>query len=348
VTEEGGEGPSGKRLPKRRVALLMGFCGTGYHGMQVNPGAKTIESELFGALVKAGAVSSDNADNIQKIGFGRAARTDKGVHAAGQVVSFKMIIEDPEIVAKINEALPPAIRVWGFVRTPNSFNAKNLCGSRIYEYLLPTHVFLPPRPKPDQVPDIKEAGPLRSSPADMAQRRAYRIDTATLTSVREALQQYVGTHNYYNFTIQKKFNDPSAKRVIKSFECSEPMLLADDTEWVSLKIHGQSFMMHQIRKMVALVILLVRSSLPLDLIRRCMTADRVNIPKAPSLGLLLDQVVYDGFNKRAATEDRPVIKFDPYLAEIEAFKRQYIYEPLVQEELRDDVFDSWLLFYEAF
>lgn len=43
----------------------------------------------------------------------RAARTDKGVHAAGNLVSLKMIIEDPDIVAKVNSYLPEQIRVWG-------------------------------------------------------------------------------------------------------------------------------------------------------------------------------------------------------------------------------------------
>ncbi|KAJ1931375.1 tRNA pseudouridine synthase 1, partial [Linderina macrospora] len=132
------------RQPKRKVALLMGFCGTGYQGMQVNPNAQTIEGDLFRALVDAGAVSADNAEDQKKVQFQRAARTDKGVHAAGQAVSLKMIIEDPEIVSKINEKLPEQIRVWGYVRVIRSFNAKTMCDSRVYEYLLPTYVFMPP------------------------------------------------------------------------------------------------------------------------------------------------------------------------------------------------------------
>lgn len=43
----------------------------------------------------------------------RAARTDKGVHAAGNVLSFKLIIENPKIVQAINAHLPPEIRVYG-------------------------------------------------------------------------------------------------------------------------------------------------------------------------------------------------------------------------------------------
>lgn len=77
--------PKAPRLPKRQCALLIGFCGAGYNGMQmyvyIHPCARflhslspsqkdvrTIEGVLFDALVKAGAVSQDNADNPVKVG----------------------------------------------------------------------------------------------------------------------------------------------------------------------------------------------------------------------------------------------------------------------------------------
>ena len=108
-----------------------------------NPGAATIELDLLKALSVSGAVSSDNSMDPVKIGFSRSARTDKGVHASGQVVTFKMILQDPEIIEKINAALPPQIRVWGYVRTNKNFNAKTHCDSRFYEYLCPTYVLRP-------------------------------------------------------------------------------------------------------------------------------------------------------------------------------------------------------------
>lgn len=43
----------------------------------------------------------------------RAARTDKGVHAAGNVLSLKFQIPSDDIVEKINSYLPDQIRVWG-------------------------------------------------------------------------------------------------------------------------------------------------------------------------------------------------------------------------------------------
>jgi hypothetical protein len=84
--------------------------------------------------------------DIGQVNLGRAARTDAGVHAAGNVVSLKMIMSVPgipDMVSRINEELPPQIRLWGFVcvfiheialltifvfflqvRVQNSFNAR--------------------------------------------------------------------------------------------------------------------------------------------------------------------------------------------------------------------------------
>ncbi len=101
---------------------------------------RTIEGELFKALVNAGAVSKDNADdpvkvclksihgmhlqctsltsNVRKVGLQRAARTDAGVHAAGNVVSIKMITAVPgvpDLLSRINDELPQEIRVWDYV-----------------------------------------------------------------------------------------------------------------------------------------------------------------------------------------------------------------------------------------
>lgn len=44
---------------------------------------RTIEGDIFAALIKAGAVSADNADDHHKVDLQRSARTDSGVHAAG-------------------------------------------------------------------------------------------------------------------------------------------------------------------------------------------------------------------------------------------------------------------------
>jgi len=136
-----------ERKPKKKVAVLIGYAGSGYKGMQINALEKTIEGDIFKAFVLAGAISKANADDPKKSSLVRCARTDKGVHAAGNVISLKLIVEDPKIVEKINENLPPQIRVWGMERTNGSFSCYQSCDSRWYEYLIPTFCFIPPHPK---------------------------------------------------------------------------------------------------------------------------------------------------------------------------------------------------------
>ncbi|KAI8869336.1 pseudouridine synthase [Ramicandelaber brevisporus] len=394
--EDDEHNPSGEpRLPKKKVALLLGFNGTGYAGMQVNPGQRTIEGDLFDALVAAGAVSKDNANDQKKVSLQRCARTDKGVHAAGQVVSLKMIVDVPgvtDIVAKINEHLPAQIRVWGYARTVKSFNPKNQCDSRMYEYMLPTYVFLPPTSSSastspatatDTTTDATSAAPAATSAAsaaaspeastsasqpsrrsdlppverlsaeEMAAKRAYRISSETLETVRQAFAQYKGSHNFHNFTIRKNANDKSAQRVIMSFEVVGEPTLINGTEWLRLRVHGQSFMMHQIRKMIGLVILLVRSGTPITVMRELLSKSKANIPKAPGLGLLLDRPVFEYYNKKygpgglhsqqnPSHVDTPAISFEPYEDAIMKFKQEHIYDEIVREEVENDWFDAWV------
>ena len=148
LDEQGNPIPKSERKPKRKCAVMLGYCGTGYNGLQIQnePGVKTIEKDLYEAFYKAGAISLENSLDLKKSGFQRTARTDKGVHAAGNVVSLKLIIEDPQLKDKINSYLPDQIRIWGIQRTTKGFDCRKMCSSRVYEYLLPTYCLISPKP----------------------------------------------------------------------------------------------------------------------------------------------------------------------------------------------------------
>ncbi|CAG8750952.1 13857_t:CDS:10 [Cetraspora pellucida] len=358
------------RKPKRKVAVLVGFCGTGYQGMQINRNAKTIEEDLFKAFVAAGAISKDNSDDPRKVSLMRAARTDKGVHAAGNLISilfFYMIIGIPNLVEKINENLADQIRVWGFVQTIRSFHAKTLCDSRIYEYLLPTYVFIPR--ERDQI--VSSIGQLSTDQNDqtqfvevplataeeMIEKRKYRIPSRTLDLVRQGFKAYEGTHNYHNFTLGRSPMEKSCNRFIMSFEVSDPKMVhvrdsktgdqnvTEDNEcneWLSLKVHGQSFMLHQIRKMVALIVMMIRTETSLSLIHKTFGNTKINIPKAPALGLLLDQPVFKSYNKKAVDNGKELIEFDIHKGKIDAFKEKFIYSKIYDEEFLENTFQNWL------
>ncbi|PFH63213.1 hypothetical protein XA68_16652 [Ophiocordyceps unilateralis] len=425
------------RRPKRKVAVMIGYAGTGYRGMQVNGDEPTIERDLFQAFIDAGAISKANADDPRKSSLARCARTDKGVHAAGNVISLKLIIEDAAVLANINARLPDQIRVWGIQRTNNSFNCYQYCDSRWYEYLLPSYCLLPPHPhtflghklaelaaehgttdelrasnadvvdfwnrvEEQQIrpilaaldPDVRaavlerahadtdaDAGadtavPTTSNtdapaadappppesvkpknnrdlgPIDFALRdikaayvtakRRYRVGPERLGRLQAALNRYVGTNNFHNYTVQKPFGDASARRHIKSFVVNPQPILIGGTEWLSLKVHGQSFMMHQIRKMVGMATLLVRCGTPLGRIEDSYADRKLAIPKAPGLGLLLERPVFENYNRRARESlDRPEINFDNYEKELQAFKDKNIYTRIFEVEEKENTFHAF-------
>jgi tRNA pseudouridine38-40 synthase len=174
--------------------------------------------------------------------------------------------------------------------------------------------------------------------AIVAARRQYRISPERLARLQEALNQYVGTHNCHNYTIQKSFKDSSAKRHIKSFEVNPKPIIINDTEWLSLKVHGQSFMMHQIRKMVGMATLLVRCGGDTSLIKETYGPQRIAIPKAPALGLLLECPVFASYNIRAtSTFEKEPIDFENYREKIDAFKREFIYDRIFEDEEKEHV-----------
>jgi len=110
-----------------RVAFKLAYLGTGYHGFQVQPGLATVEGCLIQALRKLGL-----ADSCQSAG-----RTDRGVHALGQVVSFNTAMPELALPRIVNSLLPGDIRVWARAEVPLDFDPRRHAIYRHYRYLLP-------------------------------------------------------------------------------------------------------------------------------------------------------------------------------------------------------------------
>ncbi|XP_058098406.1 uncharacterized protein LOC131243230 isoform X1 [Magnolia sinica] len=146
-----------KRFKRRKIAIFLAYCGFGYQGMQKNPGAKTIESDLEDALFLSGAVPEPDRHSPKRFDWARAARTDKGVSAVAQVVSGRFYIDPPGLVDRLNSNLSPQIRIFGYKRVTGSFNAKKFCDRRRYVYLLPVFA-LDPNSHPDRESVLASVG----------------------------------------------------------------------------------------------------------------------------------------------------------------------------------------------
>ena len=177
--------------------------------------------------------------------------------------------------------------------------------------------------------------------AHIKAKNSYRIHPARIARIRSHLTRYIGTHPFHRYTIGKTFKDPSAQRVIKAFSVDPQPIIMNDTEWLSLKVWGQSFMMHQIRKMISMVALLVRCGCHEGRIQDSYTDDRLIIPKAPSLGLLLEYPVFEFYNEKLEGFGYNRIDFGKYEKEMEEFKQREIYGRIFREEERDHTFHSF-------
>lgn len=313
-----------KKFPKRKIVLLMAYSGKGYHGMQRNVGNsqyKTIEDELVVALIRSGCIPENHGEDMKKMSFQRCARTDKGVSAAGQIVSLKVrLIED--ILRKINNHLPSHIRILGLKRVTGGFNSKNKCDARTYSYTLPTFAFA-----------HKDRDP---------QDETYRLSKETLEVINGLLSSYKGTHNFHNFTSQKGPKDPSAKRYIMEMYCEEPFV-RDGMELAVIKVKGQSFVMHQIRKMIGLVIAIVKGYAAESIMERSWGEEKVDVPKAPGLGLVLEEVHFEKYNRRFGNDGlHEALEWAEEREEIATFKEQHIYPTIISTEKEEKSMKNWL------
>ncbi|XP_063231231.1 pseudouridylate synthase 1 homolog [Bacillus rossius redtenbacheri] len=309
------------RIKRKKVALLMCYSGLGYLGMQRNPGTKTIEEDLMKALLKSSLITEEAYITPQQVMFQRAARTDKGVSAARQVVSLKL--PEKSKVEEINEHLPEQIRVLGLKRVTKNFNSKSSCDARTYSYMLPTFAF---------------------TPSGQAVDETFRISPEIMEKVRETMKLFEGTHNFHNFTSRRKPLDPSNNRYIMSFEAEEPFV-SGELEMVVLKVKGQSFMLHQIRKMVGLAVAVVSGLAPAETVSRAWrTAERLDIPVAPGAGLVLEEIHYDRYNQKFGKDGiHECLDWHEYDEDVAKFKKKFIHPAIVETETKEKSMLNWLV-----
>ncbi|KAN0023606.1 hypothetical protein ACTFIV_007993 [Dictyostelium citrinum] len=320
---------------KKKVAIILGYSGTNYAGMQKNPGLKTVEEELEHALFRTGGISPDNMYYQQKVDWVRCARTDKGVSAIRNVVSLKMEMGPPDFEGMriaLNKELPKDITVFHIMRVNNSFHAKNAVDARSYIYVTPTHVFEPKFAK--KKPEGEQ----------------WKFTSDTLSILNKVLSFYLGNHRFHNYTSRKESNDVSVFRKIHSFVCSEPFVL-EGVEMVSINVVGESFMLHQIRKMIGCLISFIRKGMFED----CETRDQafnqikayinstfehkpLNLPMAPGAGLLLDYCIFNEWNKNnSSIHGELKIEND----HVEEFKKT-IYREIALLESSKQEFKNWI------
>ena len=245
-----------------RLALTIEYEGTRYHGFQYQDNASNIQEELENSIYKfTGEVVRVKA----------AGRTDSGVHAIGQVISFDTVTRHkPEtFVSGLNHYLPEDIAVREAFKVPESFDPRRDAVSRVYKYT---------------IRNSKVPSPL--------QRRIATVITADLDilEMKKGASLYLGTHDFRKFSGPMKGEGFSSIRKILR---SDLMKKNDILEYT---IEGNAFLSHQVRRMVGALVDVGRGALTLDDLRQLIRGVGDSVAHSlPAQGLCLKEVRYESF-----------------------------------------------------
>ena len=201
-----------------RYKCILSYDGTNYMGFQIQDDLPTIELELMKAIKKM-----LNVD----VKIYPSGRTDRYVHAKGQVIHFDLEKHLTPLSLKrgINTYLNDDIHVISVEEVDESFHARFSAKSKEYRYYINTNEYDPLK---------------RNYSANI-----YNLD---LDKMNEAIKLFIGTHDFKGFAsaqIDKR------KDTVKTIYEAKINVLGDYLEFVFI---GTGFLKYQVRRMMGLLI----------------------------------------------------------------------------------------------
>ena len=243
------------------VVLILEYDGTNYHGSQWQANAPTIQGEMEKALKKLTG---------ERIRIKAASRTDAGVHARGQAVSFRTDSALPlkSFIDGLNHYLPRDIAVKEAYRLDDSFDVRRRAVSREYKYYM-----------------------LNSSTrSPMRQGFSCRVDgNLDIEAMNKACQALVGRHDFASFVSSAE--TARSKRTVRNVFRAE---ITRDGDMVVLDMAANSFLPHQVRNTVGSLIKVGQGKMTVDEFYSLVEARTPGLagPTAPADGLCLMRVNY--------------------------------------------------------
>ena len=200
----------------RHIRLVVEYDGTGLHGWQRQPNGATVQQHLEEALAKLLA---------HEVAVTGASRTDAGVHARGQVASFRTERTIPVrgIRRAINTMLPPQISIRDAAEVPESFHPRFSATGKHYRYTLLV--------RPERSPRWRD-------------HAWHYTDPLSLSTMIEAANVLVGQHDFSAFRAAGCAAKTTVRRV-DSVTITRP-----DPVRVEVDIRGNAFLRQMVRIMV--------------------------------------------------------------------------------------------------
>lgn len=243
-----------------KIVLIMEYDGTNYHGSQLQASLPTIQGETEMALQKL----TGERSRVMS-----ASRTDAGVHAKGQVASFRTSSPLPlaTFVSGLNYYLPNDIAVKAAYQVDDSFDVRRDATSREYDYYI--------------------LNSLTRSPTRQAFTHLVtgHLDTR---SINRACQALIGEHDFASFTTCDGLKMKNTVRKVYRAEVTE------DDDLLVFGMVANSFLPHQVRNTVGALIRVGLGWMNVDEFYSIAEAKTPGLagPTAPACGLCLMQINY--------------------------------------------------------
>jgi tRNA pseudouridine38-40 synthase len=246
---------------------VVDYDGTNFSGLQFQARGRTVAGELERVL-------SGLFDELVKLSS--AGRTDAGVHATGQVISFTTAraFPDGRLALALNANLPPDVSARFAEIVPDGFSARFDADLRTYEYRIIN----------------------RAMPSAVERRFAHHVHRAVdLDLARTAAQDLVGQHDFIAFCGLPPERGGTGRTV-------NGIDITQNRDLITLRIAGKGFLHRMVRISVGTLVEIATGRRdPADIPAILASKDRKRAGyTAPAAGLCLVGVCYGDFDSERA------------------------------------------------
>ncbi|MTI66237.1 MAG: tRNA pseudouridine(38-40) synthase TruA [Firmicutes bacterium] len=244
----------------KNIKLVIEYDGTNYYGWQVQPRLKTIQGEIKSAIRKI------TKEDVRLFGSGR---TDKGVHANGQVANFKTFSTIPGHKFKhaLNTVLPMDIVIKDSEEVDESFHSRFSATGKKYKYILCN----------------------KKTRSALLRNYTYHVSyDLDIKNMEKAASYFIGTHDFYGF----KASGSAIKDTVRTIYSLD---IEKRNELIEFNIEGNGFLYNMVRIIVGTIIKVGNNNISPESIQSIIKSkDRKRAgDTAPSQGLYLEKVYYD-------------------------------------------------------
>jgi tRNA pseudouridine38-40 synthase len=250
------------------IKLVLAYDGTDFRGFARQPGHRTVEGVLNDALERVLGRRSR---------LSVAGRTDAGVHAEGQVVSFESDRDPARIGRALNGMLAPEVVVRKAARAPRGFDARHSATAREYRYRIRTA----------EVPD-----------PFTARYEWHRPGRYRLTAMRSAAGRLVGEHDFASFCRPPRDGGSTVRALHR-------LSIRSEGDRLEVRARADGFLHQMVRSLVGTLVAVGEGRIDPEAVPGIMAArDRSAAgPVAPPGGLTLRSVTY-GPHRRTRERSR--------------------------------------------